>query len=115
MMDREPKPAPFQVGTHLRCVDDKHTTFVLDNLTGSKAMIYGPGLEVVVEEVKYGRQGTLRHLTDEDGPMYYEDSGEPILDRTSDWCSVYYVIGQDGQRHGRLIHRKDKKNWTVVK
>ncbi len=113
-MDRKPKPAPFPVGARLRCVDEKHNTFVVDNLTGSKALIYGPGLEVVIEEVKYGRQGTLRHLCDEDGPMYYDDTGEPILDHTEDWCSVYYVLGNDGQKHGRLIRPENKGNWQVI-
>ncbi len=48
-------------------------------------------LEVTITEVRPGRRGTLRHCRDENGPMYWDDTGEPILDETDDGYSVYFV------------------------
>lgn len=116
-MDRKPKRAPFAAGTRLRCLGNRKGSrvTVLDNLTGSEALIYGEGLEVTICAVRFGRQGTLRHLREEDGSLMYDDLGDPVLDRTHDWCSVYEVIGTNGQRHGRLIYPENRKEWERIK
>lgn len=103
---RRPRPAPFKVGTRLRL----HLPQGRGTVTmGDGTLIYGDGLEVEVTEVKPGRQGTGRQLRDHDGLMYYEDTGEPILDETRDGYSVYYVGG-----HGRIIWPDNKKDWEVI-
>ena len=117
-MDRKPKPAPFKVGTKLRYVGETRSwTYDIDPVTKAKkeVPIQVPGMLVTVAEVRPGRQGTLRHMRDEDGPMYYEDTGEPILDDTDDGYSVYYVEAwQNGKKQGRCIFRENKKEWEVA-
>lgn len=86
MSDRIPKPAPFPVGTRLRYTG---TRISYSERKGVRIPITEPGLEVVVIETRPGRQGTLRQCRDEEGPMYYSDTGEPILDTTRDGYSIY--------------------------
>ena len=117
-MDRPPKKAPFPVGAKLRYIGKTHSwTYDIDPKTKEKkeVPIQVPGMIVTVEEVRPGRRGTLRHLRDENGPMYYEDTGEPILDDTDDGYSVYYVNAwQNGKRQGRCIFTEYKKEWEVL-
>lgn len=121
---RRPLPPPFKVGTQLR--HDPQTrrgrgyTAAVENARDQRehpedwVQISGPGLEVVVAETKPGRRGTGQQLRDSDGPMFYEDTGEPILDETEDGRSVFYVEA-NGRKHGRIIWAKDKKEWKVIK
>ena len=119
---RAPKPPPFKVGTRLRCVraGGRGYTAVVpsprvhDEHPEVWVQISGPGMEVVVAETKPGRRGTGEQLVDSDGPMFYEDSGDPILDETQDGRSVFYVEAR-GEKHGRIIWAKDKKDWQVIK
>lgn len=115
---RKPKAPPFKVGTKLRYIGTRHVTASF-SATGPKAEILAPGMVVTVERVELGRQGTGRQLRDEDGPMFYEDDGEPILDTTKDGYSVYSVPEPSpmfpGHRHGRCILVKNKHEWQVVK
>jgi hypothetical protein len=119
-MDREPKAAPFAVGTELRYVGTHQSwTYDIDPKTREKKTVplCLPGLEVTIAEVRPGRRGTLRHCRDEQGPMYWDDTGEPILDETDDGYSVYYVEAwQNGRKQGRCIHpdRESTREWEVI-
>lgn len=104
-MDRQPKAAPFAVGTRLRYTG---TDASWHEIEGERVYIYGPGVEVTVAETRPGRRGTLRQLRDEDGPMEYEDTGEPILDTTRDGYSIT-VCARSGYR---MIINPDR--WAVV-
>jgi hypothetical protein len=118
-MDRPPKPAPFKVGTRLRYRGTTESyTYDIDAKTGERKMVplLVPGMEVVISEAKPGYQGTLRHLRDSDGPLYYEDTGEPILDTTRDGYSVYHVHAwQGGVQQGRVIDRTNAQEWERIK
>lgn len=117
-MDRMPKRAPFKPGTRVRYLGTTESyTYDINPETRERKLVplLVPGLEVIIDHVKTGRQGTLRHLSDSDGPMYYEDSGEPILDTTTDSYSVYKVEAvQNGVQQGRIIWPDTKKDWQVV-
>lgn len=117
-MDRKPKPAPFKCGTRIRYIGETRSwTYDINPVTKEKkeVPIQVPGMIVMIAEVRPGHQGTLVHMRDADGPMYYEDTGEPILDDTDDGYSVYYVEAyQHGKKQGRIIHRESKKEWEVV-
>lgn len=120
-MDRPPKPAPFAVGTRLRYVGTHESyTYDINPKTREKREVplQVPGMVVTVAEVRPGRRGTLRPCRDENGPMYYEDTGEPILDDTDDGYSVYFVDAwQNGRKQGRCIHpdRESILEWEVVR
>jgi hypothetical protein len=120
-VDREPKPAPFAVGTRLRYIGKHESyTYDIDPKTRAKKEVplQVPGMIVTVAEVRTGRRGTLRHLSDENGPMYYDDTGEPILDDTDNGYSVYFVEAwQNGRKQGRCIHPDavSVTEWEVVK
>jgi hypothetical protein len=107
-MDRAPKPAPFPVGTQLRYVGTHRVHSI--TASGELVPLMEPGLVVTVAEVKPGRRGTLRALRDEDGPMYYEDTGDPILDETRDGYSVY----RNAVGSGRIIWPDAVAEWEVV-
>lgn len=116
-MDRKPKPAPFPIGTRLRYIG-KHESYTYDIRDGEKKTIplCVPGMEVTIDSIMAGHRGTLRHLRDEDGPMYYEDTGEPVLDKTQDDLSVYHVEAyQNGRKQGRCIHCENVSEWEIVK
>jgi hypothetical protein len=119
-MDRLPKPAPFPVGTKLRYVGKYESyTYDIDPKTREKREVplKVAGLIVTIEEVRPGIRGTLRHMRDEDGPLYYDDTGEPILDETHDGYSVYYVDAwQSGKRQGRCIFpdAESLSEWELV-
>src|SRR5260370_34528017 len=119
--DREPKPAPFPVGMRLRYVGKKEShTYHIDPESRERKLVplCVPGLEVTIAEVRPGRRGTLRHCQDENGPMYWDDTGEPILDETDDGYSVYYVEAwQNGKKQGRCIHpdRASTREWEVIR
>lgn len=117
-MDRPPKPAPFKVGTRLRyCGKTESYTYDIRNGYENKVVVplCVPGMEVVIAEVRPGRRGTMIHMRDSDGPMYYDDSGDPILDETKDGYSVYYVEAyQSGKKQGRCIHRESANEWEKV-
>lgn len=120
---RAPKPPPFPVGARLRCVAMRGHSYAplvarprdIDKHPEDWVRIAGRGIEVTIDEVQPGRPGTGRQLRDVDGPMFYEDTGEPILDETRDGCSVYYVSVGGGERHGRLIHYKDRGDWERLR
>lgn len=125
---RPPRPPPFPIGTKLVCIGDRsniHTAAVRsprDITTHPEdwVRIGGKGIEVVIDEVKPGRAGTGRQCVDGDGPMFYEDTGEPIIDETKDGYSVYHVTTTDRDtgektRHGRIIWPDDKASWKVIK
>jgi hypothetical protein len=81
----------------------------------SCALIFG--LIVTIAETRPGRRGTLVHLRDEDGPMYYEDTGEHILDETHDGYSVYHAEAwQNGRKQGRCIFPDAEflQEWEIV-
>jgi hypothetical protein len=118
-MDRKPKPAPFKVGTKLRFIGTTHSwTYDINPETREKKEVplQVPGMVVTVAEVRPGRQGTLCHCREYDGAlMYWDDTGEPILDETKDGYNVYYVEAyQSGKKQGRCIDRENKKEWEVV-
>lgn len=114
-MDREPKDAPFPVGTRLRYVGTRESYSINRRIVDGKVVeerlpIIHPGYEVTIARVTKGHRGTLRQLSDYDGPMYFEDSGESILDVTEDSCSVY-----DSPGGGRLIRWDgDWQDWKVI-
>jgi hypothetical protein len=124
-MDRFPKKPPFKVGTKLRYVGEDQTGYGCSNKCRNPedrfeyawTPVKAPGLEVVIAELRNGRQGTLRQCRDEDGPMYDEDSGDPILDNTSDGYSLYKlpcrICGRE--MFGPVIDHENKHEWTVVK
>jgi hypothetical protein len=118
VMDRAPLKPPFAVGTKLRYTGQRKTwTYDIDPKTHEKreVPILFPGMEIVIEEVKEGWRGTLRHLSDSEGPMYYEDTGDPILDTTHDGYSIYRVDAiQNGKREGRCIDHDSKHEWEVI-
>lgn len=108
-MDRAPKPAPFPVGTRLRYVGSHHSYY----LEGAKKIpIVEPGMIVEIAVASPGRRGSLRQLRDENGPMYYEDDDEPILDETRDGYSVYHAGGNKNM--GRIIRADTAHEWELV-
>jgi hypothetical protein len=111
-MDRAPLPAPFPIGTRLRYVGAHHS-WTIDS-TGARVPICEPGLEVTIDRIMKGRRGTLRPIPEGDGsgPMLDEE-GEPVLDRTSDDCSVYrYRV--DDVPFGRLVRAEHAHEWEVL-
>ena len=100
-MDREPLPPPFPVGAKVRLRPGGNVPYV------------SPSGVVEIKRTRTGRRGTLRHLTDEHGPMYLEDTGEPLLDETKDGYSVYEVLGWDKKPMGRIIWPQDAGQWEV--
>lgn len=101
-----PLPPPFPVGTRLRCIDPIPWRKISVEVEGKVVVLYGPGLEVLIDSTTKGRQGTGR-VVDED------DDGDPIYDETMDQFSVYHVEGAPD--HGRLIRHDAAKNWEVIK
>lgn len=102
---KPPLPPPFPIGTRLKCVDPQSWRRISVEVNGKTVVLYGHGLEVVVDGVTKGRQGT--------GRLVDEIDGERIYDETIDQCSVYHVEGAPD--HGRLIRHDGAKNWKVVK
>jgi hypothetical protein len=109
---RDPKAAPFKIGTRLKYVGTRET-WACDDNGNATVRIIGPGLEVVIDETMPGHRGSGEQLRDSDGPMY-DDAGEAILDETQDAVSVYHIEDKTGKRHGRLIHREARSEWTVL-
>jgi hypothetical protein len=69
---------------------------------------------VLIDKVHEGHRGTLVHLVDHDGPLYYDDD-QPILDTTVDGWSVYHVQAwQGGIQQGRVIDHESKHEWEVI-
>jgi hypothetical protein len=108
-----PKPPPYPVGARLHYLGKRHVR--VGSNGGGFVDIIAPAMTVTIEEVKIGTRGTGVQLRDADGPMFYEDDGEPILDETRDGYSIYYVIDERGKRHGRCILRDTAKEWERVK
>lgn len=106
-MDRFPKAPPFAVGTRIRYIG---TRTCYADLSLSQ-MTFGPGMEFEITEVREGKRGTLRHLRDADGPMYYDDTGEPIRDETRDGYSCYTT--PSGLRS--LVDASTAHEWEVVR
>ena len=116
MLDREPKDAPYAVGTRLRYYGDSECYAIRRQLVDGKVQeirlpIIVPGMEVTISRVTKGHRGTLRHVCDSDGPMY-DDQGEPVLDETEDSHSVF-----DSPGGGRLIRWDscDIDKWEVIR
>lgn len=120
---RDPLPPPFPVGTHLRCIEG-HDAYVArverprDIKTSPEdwARLSGRGIEVTIDRVEPGYQGTGRQLRDEDGPMCHED-GEPMRDETRDGYSVYHVVrgaGHAAKMSGRCIDPSSARRWQVL-
>lgn len=109
-MDRLPKPAPFPIGARVRYKGERRSW---TEEKGQKIPIVEPGLVVTIAEVSPGYRGTLRQLRDESGPMTWEDTGEPILDTTSDGGSVYLTGGTRPMRC-RIDH-ESAHDWERVK
>ncbi len=105
MPDRDPRPAPFPVGLCLRYCG---TSRWYADAEGNRPLLE-PGMIVTVAETKRGRQGTLRQLRDEDGPMF-DDDGEPLLDTTRDGYSVW--VQANGNR--RMIRPESASEWEVA-
>lgn len=106
MPDRIPKPAPFKVGTRVRYLG--HDRAWADAEMTKVLMEHG--MVFTITETKPGRRGTLTQLRDEDGWMFYEDTGEPMLDETRDAYSIY----QQSNGHGRIIWPDAADQWEVV-
>lgn len=104
-LTRRPEAPPFSPGTRLKYVGTRR----LSSTDG--VVLLEPGMIVLVDTTWPGRRGTGRKLFDEDGPIVFEDTGEPILDETKDGYSVWInALGQ-----GRIIRREDRSEWEVVK
>lgn len=98
-MDRLPRPAPFPIGTRVRYKGD----LKLYASTDPASMTFGPGMEGVVDDVRPGRRGTLRDISDP------EVDDEPIYDTTRDGYSVVTI-----NNFGRAIY-PDSEDWEEVK
>lgn len=120
---RDPLPAPFPVGTLLRCIES-HDAYVprverpreIEAHPEDWARCSGRGIEVTIDRVEPGRRGTGRQLRDEDGPMI-DDAGEPIVDSTKDGYSVYHVVhgvGNKAKMSGRCIFPDSAHRWEVL-
>lgn len=111
---RDPKPAPFPVGTRLRYIGGREV-WVSDPGTGQPVVaLVRPGLEVVVDGTMNGWRGTGRILRGEGGMLLDDYTGDPILDETEDAVSIYHVVDPSGKHHGRLIRDEGKQEWEVV-
>jgi hypothetical protein len=82
-MDKTPTPAPFPIGARVLYTG----TLRLFHQPTDRTPFFECGCVGRVVRNSAGRQGTLRHLRDEDGPMY-DDAGEPIVDTTRHGYSV---------------------------
>jgi len=107
-MDRAPLPAPFPVGARVRYTGDLKL-----HHDGATTPFFAAGSVGVVTSVRPGRRGTMRHLRDEDGPMY-DDGGEPIRDTTRDGWSVIdfgngWTRGVDADAAGYELAGDDPK------
>lgn len=123
---RDPLPPPFPVGTRLRCIKGfdayvaavDHPRHTVTDHPEDWTRVSGVGIEVTIDSVVQGRRGTGRQLRDEDGLMFYEDSGEPILDETRDGYSVYHVVSGNGhaaKMSGRCIRPDDaEERWLEI-
>lgn len=98
-MDREPRPAPFPVGTRLRYIGD----LKLNRSEDPASMTFGAGVEGTVSEVRPGRRGTLRDISDP------EVDSEPIIDTTRDGYSVVALEGT----YNRAVYPNDP-DWGIV-
>lgn len=99
---RPPRPAPFPVGARIRYVGATRSSYLQrDDVK-----------EIV--RVRPGRRGTGRRLHDEDGPMFYDDTGEPILDTTKDAYSVWTYTDDTGREQGRIVWPEHAGAWERV-
>lgn len=111
-LTREPLPPPFPIGTRVRYLGRHEVSTQIDG--GPSTLIKYHGMVATIARVVAGRRGTGRQLRDEDGPMFYEDDSEPILDTTRDGYSVYVVLDKNGREHGRAIQHDTKHEWEIV-
>lgn len=102
MRQRDPLPPPFPVGARVQYLGPTRSTYLQ------------PGDVKVIVRVHAGRRGTGQQLRDDDGPMIYEDTGEPILDETRDGRSVWTYTDERGREQGRLIWPADAHTWRAV-
>lgn len=112
-MDREPLAPPFAVGARLRYCG-AHASFFGWGKDGGVSPIVAPGVEVVIDAVRPGHRGTLRQISDADGPAYFEDTGDPILDTTRDGYSIFHVTDPVGQTYGRCIDHETASEWVIL-
>lgn len=99
---RPPLPAPFPIGAHVRYLGETRSPYLK---TGDVKKIV---------RVAAGHRGTGRQFVDSDGPVVWEDTGEPILDETKDGHSVWEFKDSAGEKQGRAINPKDAGNWERV-
>ena len=107
-MDRMPLPAPFPKGARVRYVGSRESYTIKD---GEKVWCIRKGMEVEIDAVSPGHRGTLRQMRDAEGPMVWEDTGDPILDETRDGRSTY--TNPSGMRCS--ITREAAREWEAVR
>jgi hypothetical protein len=118
MTQRIPKEPPFPVGAKLRYLGNHESyTYDIDPVTREKKTVplIHHGIEVVIESVTHGHQGTGQQLRDIEGLLFDEDTGQPLVDETRDGYSVYRVNAiQNGQRQGRIIWPDNASEWQRI-
>lgn len=101
MADRKPLNPPFVAGAQIRYRGERKQWMVQGAM--EVATLY-PGMEATIEYVRDGYQGTLRQIAI-DG-----ETGEPILDRTTNGRSVY----RNPAGHLCCIYPEYADEWEVV-
>lgn len=108
-----PKPPPFPIGARLKYVGTSTIGVGADIETC--VWILFPGAIGTIVKVNPGRRGTGRACYDEDGPMIWEDTGEPILDDTQDGYSVWVSdVDPRNKNNGRCIDLDDVAEWELI-
>lgn len=105
-----PKPPPFPVGTRLRYIGTRRIG--VGSSPDTCTWVLFPGAVGTITKVNPGRRGTGRPCYDADGPMVWEDTGEPILDDTRDGYSVWVGDTDPRTEHsGRCIDPDGLDEW----
>lgn len=113
--NQKPKPAPFPLGARVKYIGTRRISIGPTPETATPVLF--PGAEGSIVRIIEGRQGTGRHLRDEDGPMYYDDTGDPILDDTKDGYSVWVCdVDPRNEHKGRCIDPdpENLKEWELM-
>ena len=109
-----PAPPPFPVGA--RVVYAGNWQIGVGMPPNVKLVLY-PGAVGTIVRTHPGRRGTGVQCYDEDGPMVWEDTGEPILDDTRDGYSVWVCDDDPRSEHnGRIISpdRESLSEWRLL-
>ncbi len=104
---KQPKPPPFAVGARVRYVGSRRISSSKRGAPdGELVPVLYPGLEVVIDKVNPGRQGTgaiLVHASQ-------TDDGEHLIDETTNGHSVWTnAVGQ-----GRIIWPDAVDEWELI-